>query len=286
MALDNAFVTEVQQVALVVHDIDEALEAYSNRLGIGPWWVTLYAPPRLTDMRIRGEAASYSFKAAMARTGNTFWELIEPVDGPSIYKEFLAEHGEGQHHVLVEHEALEFEQAIATFTERGCPPLMEGRMGEVRFAYLDTEGALKTVMEVVYRPPDFVRPRRTTGIRRPRPSSGKDHRMDFSPAASSPASTSTLRVSTTAFCAFHIRASLGPTAGSRCRSSRSRIVTGHACCSCRATTVTSTKGRSHCVASRATSSRPRSGATSWSCRWRTTRRRGRGCGPLRSTGAI
>ena len=94
----------------------------------------------------------------MAKTGNTLWELIEPVDGPSVYKEFLAEHGEGLHHVLVDHRGLDFEEAIATFTERGCPPLMEGRMGEVRFAYLDAEGPLKTVMEVVYRPPDFVRP--------------------------------------------------------------------------------------------------------------------------------
>lgn len=158
MALENTFVSEVQQVALVVRDIDQALAEYSSRLGIGPWWVSLYGPPRLTDMRIRGESIPYSFKAAMAVTGNTLWELIEPVDGPSIYKEFLEEHGEGLHHVLVEHQTLDFEQAIETFTKRGCPPLMEGRMGEVQFAYLDTEDTLKTVMEVVYRPPDFVRP--------------------------------------------------------------------------------------------------------------------------------
>ena len=158
MVLENSFITEVQQVAIVVKDIDSALDEYSNRLGIGPWWVCFYGPPRLTDMRIRGESIPYSFKAAMAKTGNTLWELIEPVDGPSIYKEFLDEHGEGLHHVLVEHDTLDFEQAIQKFTERGCPVLMEGRMGEVRFAYLGTEGPLKTVMEVVYRPPNFVRP--------------------------------------------------------------------------------------------------------------------------------
>ena len=156
--LENSFITGVQQVAIVVKDIDKALEEYSDRLGVGPWWVTFYSPPRLTDMRIRGESIAYSFKAAMAITGNTLWELIEPVDGPSIYKEFLDERGEGLHHVLVEHESLDFDAAIKTFTERGCPVLMEGRMGEVRFAYLATEPALKTVMEVVYRPPGFVRP--------------------------------------------------------------------------------------------------------------------------------
>ena len=103
MVLENSFITEVQQVAIVVKDIDSALDEYSNRLGIGPWWVSFYGPPRLTDMRIRGESIPYSFKAAMAKTGNTLWELIEPVDGPSIYKEFLDEHGEGLHPVSYTH---------------------------------------------------------------------------------------------------------------------------------------------------------------------------------------
>jgi catechol 2,3-dioxygenase-like lactoylglutathione lyase family enzyme len=158
MPLANGFISGVRQVALVVRDMDAALEAYAGRLGIGPWWVTLYGPPRLTDMRIRGEEIPYSMKLAIAWTGDTMWELIQPVDGSSIYKEFLDAHGEGLHHVLVDHHDLDFEDALARFTERGCPPLMEGRFGQVRFAYVDSEGPLKTVIEIVHRPPDFVRP--------------------------------------------------------------------------------------------------------------------------------
>ncbi len=158
MALGDGLISGVQQVALVVRDLDAAMAEYSGRLGIAPWWVTLYGPPRLTNMRIRGEDVPYSMKLAIAWTGDTMWELIEPVDGPSIYKEFLDEHGEGLHHVLVEHRGADFEDAIAAFTARGCPPLMEGQMGEVRFAYMDTEGPLKTVLEIVHRPEGFIRP--------------------------------------------------------------------------------------------------------------------------------
>ena len=158
MALDNGIISDVQQVALVVRDLDKTMAEYTERLGIGPWWVTLYGPPRLTGMRIRGEEVPYSMKLAIAWTGNTLWEVIQPVDGPSIYKEFLAAHGEGLHHVLVEHRGTAFEEAIATFSARGCPPLMEGRFGEVRFAYIDTEGPLNTVLEIVDRPEGFVRP--------------------------------------------------------------------------------------------------------------------------------
>jgi catechol 2,3-dioxygenase-like lactoylglutathione lyase family enzyme len=158
MTLENAFISGVHQVALVVRDIDKALEEYTNRMGIGPWWVRLYAPPKLTDMRIRGKEIPYSMKLAIAWTGSTMWELIQPVDGPSIYKEFLDTHGEGLHHLQVRHEGMDFDTAIASFTKRGCPPLMEGRMGESRFAYLQTEGPLKTVLEIVKRPLEYVRP--------------------------------------------------------------------------------------------------------------------------------
>ena len=156
--LPTGLVSEVQQVALVVRDLDATLEAYTNRLGVGPWRVTLLAPPRLTDMRIRGDPIPYSMKLAIAWTGRTMWELIEPVDGPSIYKEFLDEHGEGVHHLLVQHEGLDFDAALARFTERGCPPLMEGRFGEARFAYVESEGPLKTTLEIADRPVGHERP--------------------------------------------------------------------------------------------------------------------------------
>lgn len=158
MALGNGLISGVQQVALVVHDLDQTMKEYTERLGIGPWWVSLYGPPKLTEMRIRGEEVPYSMKLAIAWTGDTMWELIQPVDGPSIYKEFLTAHGEGLHHVLVEHHGKDFEAAIEAFSARGCPPLMEGRIGEVRFAYFDTEGPLRTVLEIADRPKGFVRP--------------------------------------------------------------------------------------------------------------------------------
>ena len=84
--MSNAFVSDVQQVALVVRDLDATLEEYTNRFGIGPWRVTFFGPPRLTDMRIRGESIPYSMRVAVAQTGSTMWEIVEPVDGPSIYK--------------------------------------------------------------------------------------------------------------------------------------------------------------------------------------------------------
>ena len=73
MTLDNGLITGVQQVALVVRDLDRTMAEYSERLGIGPWWVSLYGPPRLTEMRIRGEEVPYSMKLAIAWSSDTMW---------------------------------------------------------------------------------------------------------------------------------------------------------------------------------------------------------------------
>ena len=156
--LPNGFVSDVQQVALVVRNLDATLEEYTNRLGIGPWRVMLCEPPRLTDMRIRGEPIGYSMRLAVAQTGRTMWEIIEPLDGPSIYQEFLDEHGEGIHHLVVEHEGLDFDEALARFGASGCPPLMEGCLDGIRYAYVESEGPLKTTFELVHRPPGHERP--------------------------------------------------------------------------------------------------------------------------------
>ncbi len=151
--LPNGFISGVQQVALVVRDVEATIESYTKQAGIGPWRVALLEPPRLTAMRVRGESVEYSFKYAVAWTGDTMWEIIEPVDGPSIYKEFLNDHGEGVHHILVQHEGLDFDTALEQFGKRGCPPAMEGRIGDIRFAYLESEGPLKTTLEIIDRPP-------------------------------------------------------------------------------------------------------------------------------------
>ena len=148
----------VHQVCVVVRDMESALAEYARRLGIGPWRVFRFAPPRLTETRIRGRDVPYSMWVALANTGPMQWELIQPIDGSSIYEEFLAAHGEGLHHVQVSYGDRTFEEAIQAYSDRGMPPVMEGNFAGSRFAYFDSEEPLRTIIEIRYAPPDFVRP--------------------------------------------------------------------------------------------------------------------------------
>tara|TARA_Y100001960_G_C14712027_1_gene847555 strand:- start:1234 stop:1743 length:510 start_codon:yes stop_codon:yes gene_type:complete len=156
--LTHNLVSEVQQVALVVRDLKSTLQEYTEKLGIGPWKVMICEPPKLTGTRIRGNPVAFTMKIAFAWTGTTMWEIIEPISGPSIYEEFLDNHGEGLHHLLINHEDSDFTTMLSTLSERGCPPLMEGCLNGVDFAYIESESSLKTTLEVVNFPSGYTPP--------------------------------------------------------------------------------------------------------------------------------
>ena len=78
------------------------------------------------------------------------FELVQPLDGPSIYKEWLDEHGEGVQHIacMMHSQARLGRVQEATGQARGAKVLMGGRIGEtIEFYYLDTEPMLKFVLE-------------------------------------------------------------------------------------------------------------------------------------------
>lgn len=86
---------------------------------------------------------------AETHVGPIVVELIQPMDGPSIYKEWLEEHGEGLHHIAVMRPTPEESTATQRhFEELDVPVMMEGRIGDtIHFYYLDSEPLLKVVFE-------------------------------------------------------------------------------------------------------------------------------------------
>lgn len=155
---DTPLVRTITQVGIVVRDMDRALAEYTHKLGVGPWRVYTYAPPKLTGMRIRGVETPYSMKLALAWTGTMMWELIQPLDGPSIYQEFLRDHGEGIHHVMVDYGDRTLDEVKAEVAARGWPALMEGNYLGSQYAYFETEGSLTTTIEVRWSAPGWQRP--------------------------------------------------------------------------------------------------------------------------------
>jgi methylmalonyl-CoA/ethylmalonyl-CoA epimerase len=138
---------EISQIGIIVRNLQKATDNYWSTLGIGPWMTMRIEPPLLADVIMRGKPVEASMMAAIAQNGNIQLELIQPLEGPSVWKEFLEQRGEGLHHVqsLVQDPGT----ALVAFREMGVEVLMSGRIGDNIFYYMDTEPLLGTIYEFV-----------------------------------------------------------------------------------------------------------------------------------------
>jgi len=161
MSKEKIKFAEISQVAVVVEDLKKTIENYWQILGIGPWKIYTFAPPELKEMTIRGKPVDYSMKFAETTVGNVIIEVIEPMEGPSIYKEFLEEKGGGPHHIAC-YKVEDVQKTLNAFKEMGIDVLQSGKFHDVEFYYLDTEKVFGAILEVVkegrIRPPDAIYP--------------------------------------------------------------------------------------------------------------------------------
>jgi len=138
----------IDQLGYVVDDVVAAMEHWTTRLGVGPFY---YLPgPPLADLVYRGEPTPARIAVALAFSGPVQIELIEPLDDePTPYRDFRAVHGTGLHHLgrFVE----DFDDAVAAYGRQGLEPLFGGRglTARQRFAYFDTETHGGTCSEVI-----------------------------------------------------------------------------------------------------------------------------------------
>jgi glyoxalase/bleomycin resistance protein/dioxygenase superfamily protein len=166
------------QVGVVVRDIWASMKLYHELLGWAPWYVYEYRPPWFHGAELRGEPVEYSMYTAEVQVGPVWFELVQPLDGPSIYKEFLETKGEGLHHVLVGWDPEEQAPGAATqpegelpgsvrtardirarFEAAGYTVLMGGKLGaSTEFYYLDTEPVLKVIVELAGGSPADLEP--------------------------------------------------------------------------------------------------------------------------------
>ncbi len=162
MSTGNGSAPVVTQIGVVVRDMQAAMEAYHQRLGWGPWSVFVLKGPHHHDTYLRGEKVEYSMQIAVTSVGGVDFELIEPLEGPSIYKEFLQQRGEGVHHILCERPGAGPGELLAELEGQGLVNVMGGEVGDnLSYQYLDGEAELGIVIET-YRgdvePPTYVWP--------------------------------------------------------------------------------------------------------------------------------
>jgi hypothetical protein len=140
------------QIAFVVHDVERAAREFDARLAAGPWRGWIFGPQG-ERREYRGAPAEWTLKLALNdRTPQ--YELVEPLDGPSIHADWLAERGEGFQHVAY---VVESVAAVTAEMEAAGHPVVArinsfGAAGDGVAAYYDTADVLGFLVEAIEPP--------------------------------------------------------------------------------------------------------------------------------------
>lgn len=145
------------QIAWVTRDLDRTEQALTVLLGARRWIrmpAVRFGPDTCTH---RGRPADFTADVALSYAGDIQLEVIAPVDGESVYTEFLDRCGPGLHHVCLEMPDTEaFDERLRAAARDGTPAVCHGELaGGMRFAYLSAADAGVPYQEIAYFPPEI-----------------------------------------------------------------------------------------------------------------------------------
>ncbi|NTV35983.1 MAG: hypothetical protein HGA53_03430 [Anaerolineaceae bacterium] len=150
----------IAQIGMVVKDLDKTVEAYWKNFGIGPWHFYTYGKPLVKKMSYHGQPADYKMRIALSNFGPMRIELIELVEGNTVYADFVKSRGYGVQHLglLVEN----MDSSLAQAKAAGIEMIMDGSGfgldGDGHYAYLDTEDQFGVMLELIERPKGRISP--------------------------------------------------------------------------------------------------------------------------------
>lgn len=153
----HGFVGSTVQIAFVTDDLHRTLDGLVG-LGIGPFSLFTMGPDNCPDLEFRGAPSRYSVKIAFAVHEGMMWEVIQPLEGESLFTEALAAGHQGLHHVAVDCNGASVADSIGGLEERGWEVVTRGTAfhGQVPFAYLTNGDASGPVLEVFSFPEGFA----------------------------------------------------------------------------------------------------------------------------------
>jgi len=143
--------SKVDQLGFLVPDLADGVRQWTAALGTPEWRIYSYAPgSHGARYNYRGQPGQYAMRLALTDTVPQI-ELIQPIAGPSIYHDWIDEHGYGLHHLGLFVPSVA--DVIDTYREQGLEPAQTGAGygvdGDGGFAYYERQDTLGTIIEFI-----------------------------------------------------------------------------------------------------------------------------------------
>jgi catechol 2,3-dioxygenase-like lactoylglutathione lyase family enzyme len=145
---------DIVQVAIVTADIEASAKRWAAILGEPVPEIRTTRPGHEVKMVYRGQPSDGQVKLTFFQKGPVVLELLEPVGGPSAWKDGLDEHGESFHHLGFA--VKDVESSVDALGKLGYPVLHQGRYDsdDGTYVYLDTEKELGLMVELLHSDPE------------------------------------------------------------------------------------------------------------------------------------
>jgi hypothetical protein len=141
---------KIVQIGIIVRDVEKYAKSYAEFFGVGVPEIIISETEDKAKTRYLGRHTKARVKQAFFRFENITLELLEPVGGPSTWKEFLDSNGEGVHHIAFEIKGMD--DRTAQMQDRGATLIQEGRWTTYtggRYAYFDSNPQLAVMLELL-----------------------------------------------------------------------------------------------------------------------------------------
>ena len=136
----------VHQIGVIVANMDEAV-AFYEELGIGPFQ-ELKGTATIERQVYGKPAPDVSNRVSTAQMGAVQFEIVQPISGRSVQREYLERRGEGVNHLgfLVDH----LDEEVAQLTEKGFQVISSGKtIDGGASAYLSTDKIGGVIFELI-----------------------------------------------------------------------------------------------------------------------------------------
>jgi hypothetical protein len=148
---DNYELPPITQLGFVYSNMDSAISIFKENFNVEPFrYYSSFKELGYNETFYKKQAVEFDAIFAFLNFGSIEVEIIQPISGPTIYKDFLESGRQGLHHLGFD-VFNDFDRILKNFLEKGFEITQSGRGVKRSFAYLDTYSVCGTVIEIIDR---------------------------------------------------------------------------------------------------------------------------------------
>ena len=150
LSVKTSFGSHFSQIAWVVNDIQAAEKFFKDVIGITSFVKLENLRAQELEGTYYGKPANFEFHLYMGCSGGSMIELIQPISGESIYRDYLEKNpGGGVQHIAFMVAVADLDKAVSELIDRGSPVITTLNLPVAKVAYFDTYKEIGVATEII-----------------------------------------------------------------------------------------------------------------------------------------